>query len=236
VRRDRISEADALPDIVPYLEAPKEDLQFSRYSFDQGRLGNAHKKCQEKAYKMMKNQSDIVIIDNTNISLYEMKPYLLCGIAFGYTVRIIEFDPSAISDRERFRRLAQRIPESIFLFFDGDSDDTRRKYNQDGKWIPIASILGMKNRLSTSLFTSKAGDKIMEEIINFTAYPNFPTFKITSDSFFVPQIFETTMANLDTMIPQIQSYGVPLKTAEDDRANKFYSKYLKYKIKYSNQV
>lgn len=50
------------------------------YTFDKSKLGQAHKKCFDKAVANFK-KNKIVIVDNTNITLKEINPYLDIGFS-----------------------------------------------------------------------------------------------------------------------------------------------------------
>ena len=48
------------------------------------KLGDAHNSCKEAAIKAVTDQNHVVIIDNTNIKLWEMKFYLELAEKFNY--------------------------------------------------------------------------------------------------------------------------------------------------------
>ena len=54
------------------------------YHFDSSRLKEAHNWCKIKAETLVKIQVPIVIIDNTNIKLWEYQPYLNMAKEYGY--------------------------------------------------------------------------------------------------------------------------------------------------------
>jgi len=64
------------------------------YKFDRDKLGTYHKKNQESAALSMSIGVDVVIIDNTNLSFKEIKPYVLMASVFDYDVEIVEPDTS----------------------------------------------------------------------------------------------------------------------------------------------
>lgn len=73
--------------------AGKEGLIFStddffmvgdKYVFDPKRIGEYHEKNQERTIKAMKQEKPLIVIDNTNIKLWEMRKYVEAGEAHGY--------------------------------------------------------------------------------------------------------------------------------------------------------
>lgn len=62
----------------------------SVYEFKQEFLEYAHMWCQGEAYYAMFNNIPVVIIDNCNITVEDMFPYIKAAAAFGYRVSIKE--------------------------------------------------------------------------------------------------------------------------------------------------
>ena len=63
----------------------------AEYNFNQKLLGKAHEWNQKRARDAMAAQVATIIIDNTNVQLWEMKPYVEMAVQeFGYQVRIEE--------------------------------------------------------------------------------------------------------------------------------------------------
>jgi predicted kinase len=58
------------------------------YSFDPLKLPQAHAQCQFTAEKAMSLNANLVVIDNTNTKLWEMKPYIIMAEKYSYTVSI----------------------------------------------------------------------------------------------------------------------------------------------------
>jgi hypothetical protein len=69
---------------VIHPEKPKE------YSFDLKLLGRAHQWNQRRATKYMMDQCPLIIIDNTNTVISEMRPYAEEGFLQGYDIKIQE--------------------------------------------------------------------------------------------------------------------------------------------------
>lgn len=61
-----------------------------RYEFDPKMIGVNHRRNQERARDKMREKTPLVIIDNTHTQAWEMKPYILSAIKFGYEVEIHE--------------------------------------------------------------------------------------------------------------------------------------------------
>jgi len=50
-----------------------------KYQFDAKLLGDNHEKNYKRAVEAMKEGKPLIIIDNTNVKLWEMKKYVLAG-------------------------------------------------------------------------------------------------------------------------------------------------------------
>ncbi|XP_048790566.1 NEDD4-binding protein 2-like 1 [Lagopus muta] len=87
---------------------------FSRngvYVFDPDFLEDAHKWNQKRARKAMKNGKSPVIIDNTNIHAWEMKPYVMMAREYSYEVIFREpATPWKFNVRELTRKNIHDVP------------------------------------------------------------------------------------------------------------------------------
>nr|XP_009684899.1 PREDICTED: NEDD4-binding protein 2-like 1 [Struthio camelus australis] len=88
---------------------------FSRngvYVFEHDFLEDAHKWNQTRADKAMKNGKSLVIIDNTNIHAWEMKPYVMMARENSYEVLFREPDtPWKFNVQELARRNIHDVPQ-----------------------------------------------------------------------------------------------------------------------------
>uniref|UniRef100_A0A663F8Y2 NEDD4 binding protein 2 like 1 n=1 Tax=Aquila chrysaetos chrysaetos TaxID=223781 RepID=A0A663F8Y2_AQUCH len=81
------------------------------YMFEPDFLEDAHKWNQKRAHKAMKNGKSPIIIDNTNIHAWEMKPYVLMARENGYEVIFQEPDtPWKFNVQELTRRNIHHVP------------------------------------------------------------------------------------------------------------------------------
>lgn len=90
------------------------------YQFDGAKLGAAHKACLKKFLRALQDGIELVVVDNTNINLEDMAPYVALGEAFDYDVEILQVNTSAAVATVR---------------------------NVHG--VPSKSVQGMESRLST---------------------------------------------------------------------------------------
>uniref|UniRef100_A0A8C8B325 N42L1 protein n=1 Tax=Otus sunia TaxID=257818 RepID=A0A8C8B325_9STRI len=82
------------------------------YMFEPDFLEDAHKWNQKRAHKAMKNGKSPVIIDNTNIHAWEMKPYVMMARENRYEVVFQEPDtPWKFNVRELTRRNIHHVPQ-----------------------------------------------------------------------------------------------------------------------------
>ncbi|XP_022827784.1 uncharacterized protein LOC111357368 isoform X2 [Spodoptera litura] len=61
-----------------------------QYQYDKFRLSEAHTWNQQRARNVLRMGMSPVIIDNTNIELWEMEPYLREGVKNGYIIEVVE--------------------------------------------------------------------------------------------------------------------------------------------------
>lgn len=96
------------------------------YTFDKNKLWKVHEQCQWNAARAMRQGIDLVIIDNTNTTVSELKPYEEAAKEWGYIVK--------------------------YKVIGGQSEENVKLYalrNTHG--VSIESIRKMANRLSDSL-------------------------------------------------------------------------------------
>ncbi|XP_033728351.1 2',3'-cyclic-nucleotide 3'-phosphodiesterase-like [Pecten maximus] len=89
-----------------------------QYKFNASHLPYAHKDCQEKAKAACSRGNKVVVIDNTNIKRWEMKPYIDTAKANQYVVIIVEPRTKWRFDAEE---LAKRNSHGV------KADDIRKK-------------------------------------------------------------------------------------------------------------
>lgn len=67
-------------------------MKDGQYQFDQARIGEAHAWNQQRARECLKKGMSPLIIDNTNIEAWEMKPYVGMAQQYGYQVQLVAVD------------------------------------------------------------------------------------------------------------------------------------------------
>ncbi|KAI4875401.1 hypothetical protein NFI96_006312 [Prochilodus magdalenae] len=88
-------------------------FQEDRYSFDPALLGKAHDWNQRRARDAMLSGCSPVIIDNTNVQAWEMKPYVTLALEFGYRVEFAEPDTSWKCDPAELENLSAAAQCSV---------------------------------------------------------------------------------------------------------------------------
>ena len=82
------------------------------YEFDRAKLSRAHADCQSRALTALRRSTDIVVVDNTNITRREYEPYVAMAFEFGYRLHVIEFECIDVPDAMQLRmRSRSRPPE-----------------------------------------------------------------------------------------------------------------------------
>ena len=82
-----------------------------QYKFDPKMIGEYHEKNFKRTVEAMKDGKPLIVIDNTNIKLWEMKNYVISGEEHGYAVRMEEPDTHwAFSYRQCAKKNAHGVP------------------------------------------------------------------------------------------------------------------------------
>lgn len=90
-----------------------DDFFFVRgvYKHDKSRIPEAHMWNQRRAQKAMEQGISPIIIDNTNIEIWEMEPYAKAAIKNGYIINVIEpKTPWARKASQLFKKNIHRVP------------------------------------------------------------------------------------------------------------------------------
>lgn len=81
------------------------------YHWDWEKLRFAHSLCREKFEQALKQDVEAVIVDNTNVSLKEMRPYVMFAQVYGYDVVFVEPEtPWAFDVDELVKRNLHGVP------------------------------------------------------------------------------------------------------------------------------
>ena len=119
-------------DESPYkVRVVSTDYEFTvngQYQFDASKLSSAHAKCYWRFIQAIKaGDADVVIVDNTNSSAWEISPYVLGAQAFQYKPEIheLECDPEVAASRnihgvprETILKMAERMKEPLPPFWE----------------------------------------------------------------------------------------------------------------------
>lgn len=84
-----------------------------QYQFDPKRLGEFHIKNHQRTHEAMKSGFSCVIVDNTNTQAWEMKPYVLSAVEFGYAVEIHQPEPVDFDELMKRQSLRQDQSKSL---------------------------------------------------------------------------------------------------------------------------
>jgi predicted kinase len=82
------------------------------YRFDMNKIASAHGQCKAKFEAALKAKKPLVIVDNTNTTVKELKFYVETAKTFGYEIEIvrIECDPKVAAKRN-----VHGVPEASIL-------------------------------------------------------------------------------------------------------------------------
>jgi len=109
------------PDVVA-CSADNAFMKNGVYQFDASRIKEAHQSCMKQFLSAMIRRDPLVVVDNTNISLWEASPYVAVAEACGYAVCFVRFDVSVETaaarnvhgvPHDRIKAMAQRFERSL---------------------------------------------------------------------------------------------------------------------------
>jgi predicted kinase len=101
------------------------DRETGEYKFDPTKIGEAHKECLRAFLDATEAEEDLVVVDNTNLSLWEMATYIQVAAARGYTVEVVRImaDPGVCAQRnvhgvplKTILQMADRMEQPLFFW------------------------------------------------------------------------------------------------------------------------
>jgi predicted kinase len=79
------------------------------YQFDVTKLGDAHKECMQRFIRALNDGMNPVIVDNTNINVEDVAPYVAVGEALDYKVTIIQVNtPPDVAAKRNIHGVAEK--------------------------------------------------------------------------------------------------------------------------------
>lgn len=109
-------------------------IRSGRYKFDHRKLGEAHAWCMGQFVAALQSRTDIVIVDNTNITLWEYSNYRSIAALAHYTVQVEEMVcDSEIMAVDFSRRCLHGVPvpASLGMMRRWEHDDDAVRIEQD---------------------------------------------------------------------------------------------------------
>ncbi|MPC08194.1 NEDD4-binding protein 2-like 1 [Portunus trituberculatus] len=112
--------------------------KHGRYIYDSSKIGEAHQWNKHRAIQRLKQGKTPIIIDNTNLQAWEMKPYVQLALQYGYEVNILDVDtPWRLSSKELARRNIHGVPAKKI-------EEMKGRYEHDVKLEDlIANLQGL---------------------------------------------------------------------------------------------
>jgi NEDD4-binding protein 2 len=87
-------------------------MKNDKYEFDIQKLTANHELNQKRTEEAMRQGISPIVVDNTNISKYEAKPYVLMAQKYGYRVEVKQVDtPWAFNAEELAKRNTHGVPK-----------------------------------------------------------------------------------------------------------------------------
>lgn len=60
------------------------------YHFELNKLGDAHRECMRKFIQCIQDKMSPIFVDNTNVNIEDISPYIAVGEALGYDVEVVQ--------------------------------------------------------------------------------------------------------------------------------------------------
>ena len=67
-----------------------QGIKYEKYEFKKENAAAAHNDCLEKCTKAIVMKREDIVVDNTNVKMFEIAPYYRLAEAFGYEVQIVQ--------------------------------------------------------------------------------------------------------------------------------------------------
>lgn len=95
------------------------------YKFAAEKLPRAHAECLKKYTELVRSTRDRIIVDNTNIRVYEIAPYYQLASAYGHQARIVTLKvPGEIA----FARNIHDVTEAAFAGMARDLEEETKRF------------------------------------------------------------------------------------------------------------
>jgi predicted kinase len=86
----------------------------AEYMFNPMQLGEAHSQCLRNFLSAIQKEAQCIIVDNTNIHLWEYAAYVQIAKMHGYKIKIVQFVPKTIEDiKTCIERTQHGVPTEI---------------------------------------------------------------------------------------------------------------------------
>lgn len=88
--REMVERAMARGESVKVCSADDYFMKNGEYRFVGAEIGDAHKTCMREFLAALQNLVDFVVVDNTNVNIEDISPYIAVGEALGYDVEVVQ--------------------------------------------------------------------------------------------------------------------------------------------------
>ena len=166
------------------------------YVFDPKKVATYHQRNQERARKAISEGVSPVVIDNTNTTYWEMRPYVETGLRHGYRIEFVEpstpwkYDTSELSRRnshgvneETIKRMLKRFQKNPTVAkVLGKRGKKRFKENQEVNEAPEFDDFPNKfiySEIEDNIATSQEcnrGHLVLDPVSKFSGTQHFPQF------------------------------------------------------------
>lgn len=85
-------------------------MRDGEYEFNRSQLHQAHSQCQTNYLDALTSGVELIVVDNTNTRLKEMRPYIEPALELGYEVEIVVL---LVNVRKAFKRNKHGVPLAV---------------------------------------------------------------------------------------------------------------------------
>lgn len=89
-------------------------MENGEYQYNPLEIEKAHQWNTERTSEAMRQELSPIVVDNTNVQLWQMKPYVEMAIKYGYQVKFMESNAPWKSDSEELaKRNTHEVPKEV---------------------------------------------------------------------------------------------------------------------------
>nr|WP_233707320.1 DUF1887 family CARF protein [Helicobacter cetorum] len=89
-----------------------DEKGIRHYVFELEKLNDYHRQNLEAFRQSLKDNTDIVVCDNTNLESWQSKPYTDAARSFGYKILLVDFKPRELQEHLKAQKITKERPDA----------------------------------------------------------------------------------------------------------------------------